>query len=418
MARILMAWELGEAFGHLAPCLRVAEGLGLRGHTVVLALKDVRLPAGTRLPRGTTLVQAPWTPVAASPRPPPVNYADVLRHSGFGEASGLAARLQAWRGLIALARPDAVAADHAPTALLAAHLAGISHLAFGISFSIPAAVRPWTSIRPWEEVSAERLVDAERQLDRAYSHRRSMIGHRTPVAIRDLFGPHDVLNTFAELDHYGERLQGRHVGPIVSLPRARPVAWQDAEATKALVYLRPEVPGFLAIVQALGQIDAEVVCVSPGLSVDKAKRLATRRLRISLVPVDLPPLLAHADLAVSYGGSGFVTQALLAGAPLLLRPRYVEQALLAHRVEAMGAGRLISDARADGPSVSALTDEVLHSPGYREAARAFRERYRHFSPEQAVEQTVAAIENRLLGKAANAPGQPQERWEGPPACLH
>lgn len=37
MARILIAWELGEAFGHLARCLRLAQGLRQRGHTIVLA---------------------------------------------------------------------------------------------------------------------------------------------------------------------------------------------------------------------------------------------------------------------------------------------------------------------------------------------------------------------------------------------
>jgi len=46
MACILIAWERGEAFGHLALCLRLAQGLVARRHGVTLVLKDVRLHAG------------------------------------------------------------------------------------------------------------------------------------------------------------------------------------------------------------------------------------------------------------------------------------------------------------------------------------------------------------------------------------
>ncbi len=42
MARVLIAWELGDAFGHLARCLRLAEGLAARGRGVTLALKAAR----------------------------------------------------------------------------------------------------------------------------------------------------------------------------------------------------------------------------------------------------------------------------------------------------------------------------------------------------------------------------------------
>lgn len=45
MARILIAREPGgEAFGHLARCLRLAAGRRPRGHTVRPLLKGVRLP--------------------------------------------------------------------------------------------------------------------------------------------------------------------------------------------------------------------------------------------------------------------------------------------------------------------------------------------------------------------------------------
>ncbi|MBI5780047.1 MAG: hypothetical protein HZA65_00020 [Rhodocyclales bacterium] len=85
MARVLIAWELGEASGHLARCLQLAQGLVARGHVAALALKDVRLPAGQRPASGITVLPAPLTSQAGAGSSPPVNYAEVLRVSGFAD---------------------------------------------------------------------------------------------------------------------------------------------------------------------------------------------------------------------------------------------------------------------------------------------------------------------------------------------
>lgn len=415
MAHVLIAWELGEAFGHLARCLRLAEGLVARGHSVTLALKEVRLPAGQGLAPGVTVLPAPLTPQGGVDRSPPVNYADVLRVSGFADAQDVAARLNAWRGIFTLTRPDVLIADHAPTALLAAYLAETPHLAIGNGFSIPPAVSPWPSIRPWEAVANQALMAAEARLDRVTEAAQKALGYATKVRVRQLFGAHDILDTFAELDHYGARSYGRYVGPIGALSRALRVAWQSREGAKVLAYLRPAVPGFQVILQALARLDAQVLCVAPGTSPEAAKRFATRRLRIALVPVDLPPLFEHADLALGYGNSGFSTQALLAGVPLAMRPRHVEQALFARRVEAQGAGKLLSG-RLDAENVTASLQEMLEKPGYRDAAKALRERHCLYSTEQAIEQSLSLIERVLLdGWGAYAHHETQEK---PPACLH
>ncbi len=394
MARILIAWELGEAFGHLARCLRLAHGLVARGHAVTLALKDVRLPAGKAPASGITVLPAPLTPQAGA-NSPPVNYADVLHVSGFADAQDVAARLRAWKGVFSLARPDVLVADHAPTALLAARLSDISHLSIGNGFAIAPAVSPWPSIRPWEVVTDQALMVAETRLDQVLDSAQNELGHTNAVRARDLFGAHDILDTFAELDHYGARPEGRYVGPIVSVLQALRVAWQSKASPHVLAYLRPAIPGFESILQAFARLDAEVLCIAPGTRPEMAKRYATRRLRIALVPVDLPALLSDTHLAFSYGNSGFSTQALLAGVPLVMRPKHVEQALFAKRVEALGAGKLISG-RVDVDSVTTSLQELLDNPTYRQAARVFQSRYADYSPEQAVEQSVSLIERVFL----------------------
>ena len=415
MARVLIAWELGEAFGHLARCLRLAEGLVARGHQVTLALKEVRLPTGQQLVPGISVLAAPRTPQTGPVDRSPINYADVLRVSGFSDAQDVAARLNAWRGILNLTRPDVLVADHAPTALLAARIADIAYLSVGNGFAIPPDVSPWPSIRPWEAIPDRALSTAETLLDRVFDAALKALGYPKTARVRELFGAEDVLDTFVELDHYGVRTAGHYVGPIVSVRQAMRVEWQSREGSRVLAYLRPTVPGFMAILQALVRLDAEVLCVAPGMKPDVAERVATRRLRIALTPVDLAPLLERADLAVGYGNSGFSTQALLAGVPLAMRPRYVEQALLARRVEALGAGKLLAGQIDAGGVTSALQD-LLGNPTYRNAAGAFQERHRHFATEQAIEQSLVHIERVSLdGWGTRHAQEPKESY---PACLH
>lgn len=415
MARVLIAWELGEAFGHLARCLRLAEGLVARGHQVTLALKEVRLPTGQQLVPGISVLAAPRTPQTGPVGRSPINYADVLRVSGFSDAQDVAARLNAWRGILNLTRPDVLVADHAPTALLAARIADIAYLSVGNGFAIPPDVSPWPSIRPWEAIPDRALSTAETLLDRVFDAALKVLGYAKTARVRELFGTEDVLDTFDELDHYGVRTAGHYVGPIVSVRQAMRVEWQSREGSRVLAYLRPSVPGFSAILQAFARLDAEVLCVAPGMKPDVAERVATRRLRIALTPVDLAPLLERADLAVGYGNSGFSTQALLAGVPLAMRPRHVEQALLARRVEALGAGKLLADQIDAGGVTSALQD-LLGNRAYRNAAGAFQERHRHFSTEQAIEQSLVHIERVSLdGWGTRHAQEPKESY---PACLH
>ena len=415
MARVLIAWELGEAFGHLARCLRLAEGFVARGHQVTLALKEVRLPTGQQLVPGISVLAAPRTPQTGPVDRSPINYADVLRVSGFSDAQDVAARLNAWRGILNLTRPDVLVADHAPTALLAARIADIAYLSVGNGFAIPPDVSPWPSIRPWEAIPDRALSTAETLLDRVFDAALKALGYPKTARVRELFGAEDVLDTFVELDHYGVRTAGHYVGPIVSVRQAMRVEWQSREGSRVLAYLRPSVPGFSAILQAFARLDAEVLCVAPGMKPDVAERVATRRLRIALTPVDLAPLLERADLAVGYGNSGFSTQALLAGVPLAMRPRYVEQALLARRVEALGAGRLLAGQIDAGGVTSALQD-LLGNPTYRNAAGAFQERHRHFATEQAIEQSLVHIERVSLdGWGTRHAQEPKESY---PACLH
>ncbi len=395
MTRVLIAWELGEAFGHIARCLQLAQNFVARGYKVTLVLKDIRLPTEQITALGITVLPAPLTPYTRANRSPQINYADVLRANGFAASSDVTVRLTAWQRIFSSIQPSVLVADHAPTALLAARLADIPYLSIGNGFAIPPDVFPWPSIRPWEAVSKRALSTAEHRLDHVVATAQKALGHSRAVRMRDLFGARDILDTFAELDHYGPRPNRCYVGPIISLPQTMRIAWQNKKAPHVLAYLRPSLPGFRAILQALNRLDAEVLCVVPGMYPEAAKRFATKRLRIALAPIDLPPLLENTDLVLGYGNSAFSTQALLAGAPLLMRPRYIEQALFAHRVEILGAGQLLNG-QIEADTVKTSLQELLSQPVYRQAASTFQSRYADFSPNHAIEQSLLIIERRFF----------------------
>ena len=85
-----------------------------------------------------------------------------------------------------------------------------------------------------------------------------------------------------------------------------------------------------------------------------------------------------------------MSDALLAGVPLLMVPQVVEQALMAERIEALGAGVLWHAPRT-AVSASDILRSTLANADLRQAARAFAAKYQKFSPSMAVERVSQSI---------------------------
>lgn len=88
-------------------------------------------------------------------------------------------------------------------------------------------------------------------------------------------------------------------------------------------------------------------------------------------------------------------EALLAGVPLVMRPRYIEQALFARRVEALGAGELVT-AQADSGHIEGLIRKILSGTSYSRSARTFRDTHLAYSPVRAVNECTDVITRLVM----------------------
>ena len=389
MSRILFAWELGANLGHLTRDLPVAERLRALGQDILFVVKDVAMAEQLLSTRGFSFVQAPVAPLPQK-RNAPANYSEMLMAAGYGESSSLSGRVQAWTSLFKLHRSDVVVINHAPTALLAARATGLPAVVTCIGFEVPPQVAPLPSIRPWENIPLGRLQSADafvlEQLNGVMSH----YGHSAFEGVADLFeGVPTLFTTFSELDHYGARANGEYLGMFSSLGDGENRAWPEADGPRVFAYLRPTVPGFEDMLVALRDVGVSALCVVPGIADDLAERYRSPRVDIVTQPLALPSILSGASLAVVYG-TGTMTDALLAGVPLLMVPQVVEQVLMAKRIEALGAGLLWHPPRTTASARDILWS-MLANAGSRRAAQAFAAKYQKFSPSMAVEQVSQSI---------------------------
>jgi UDP:flavonoid glycosyltransferase YjiC (YdhE family) len=395
MSRILFAWELGGNLGHFSRQLPIALQLRQRGHDVFFVARDTAVAAQLLDPHDIPYTQAPFDTVGKRLHRPPISYAEMLIASGYADPVALLGMVSSWLNLIRLFKADLLVVDHAPTALYAARLVGLPAIPIGTGFEIPPDHTPLPSIRPWETIPDARLLHAEEFVLERLNGLVSKLGGRPISRITDLFqSPNKLLATFAELDHYGVRAGETYVGPLFWNAPGQAIIWSAPDKPHLFAYLRPNLPGFENLLKALSKLNAEVVVVAPGIPTAQVKAFAKPGFCIHTQPVQMDGLLKSADLAITTGGTGTVSQTLLAGIPLLLVPQNVEQYLMALRVEELGAGLAVRHKRQE-EDFTGLLEGLLQNPSYRQTAGAFAKQYAGFKPEHIVDLAVRLIEGAL-----------------------
>lgn len=398
MSRILIAWEFGRNFGHLARGLPLARAWRDAGHEVAWAVPNLREAARQLAGEGFRLLQSPLIRPVNRQQSSPLNFADMLLKEGYDDTPALQGALEGWVSLLALAAPDAILYDYAPSALLAARVTGVPALVAGAAFAAPPRVSPLPAFWPGEAIPPATLQAAETTLVDGINRCLASLGGAPLASLGDLYGASTpYFTTFEELDPFGPRPGARYVGPVFALGDQAVVDWAGTGARRIFVYLRPEVPGCETLLEALQAANADIVCAMPGLP--PAWRARFDRVRFHAGAVDVDRLLASADLCI-LSGSGTIATSLLAGVPVLVVPHFVEQYLAGLRVAAFGAGLTMRE-RPTTLGFVALLERLLSQPGFRAAARAFAARHADYDRQRACGQLVDAMA-ALLAPAASA----------------
>lgn len=396
MAHFLLAWELGANLGHATRLRSVALALKARGHRVSLVLRDVVGSHGLLGPELGSVFQAPLM-LHAAPRVA-WSMADVLLSCGYDSAHTLRGLAGVWKSLIELSGCDAMVADHAPTALLAARLTGTPVVHLGIGFSIPPRESPLPIFRDWAQVQPGHAAASDGQALAIVNAVLAAQGLPTLQHLHELFHPErTLLCAWPELDHSAGlgRTASDYHGPDCEFMPGEAPAWPDAPGPRVFVYMRAAYPEHAEVLRALVARGCSTVCFFPDRAASNAAAFESPHIRFSTRPIDMRAVLPDSALVVCHAGQATVAQALRCGVPCLLLPTQTEQFLLARQFERFGAG-INAGSRARPVDFGALIGELTQPAGpHAAAARALADKYRGFDPTRLTAQIVAAAESAL-----------------------
>lgn len=381
MANILLCWELGRALGHAGRLKSLALPLRARGHAVSFALRDLvhtqRLLHDLDVPK----FQAPFWQHRVEGLPPgEASLADILLACGWIDAGAVNGLVDGWRALLQATQADLVVCDYAPTAVLAARSLGIPSAAVGAGFTMPPALKALPPLRDWEPAQRERMAASEARLLGSANKVLARYG-APPLAQASalLLGDAPLLCTFPELDPWRRPVDsaawyGPNVAPSAGAAAPR---WPAGEGARVFAYLNAPHPEHAAMLAALQEASCRILCYAPDVAAGAKPPVDGADIGWARTPVDLAQALPACDFVVCHAGESTVSQALLAGKPLLLMPQSAESFLTARRVREMGAGINIGELvrPLDWP---AIVRSLQDGDAYRQAAQAFAKRHAGF----------------------------------------
>lgn len=397
MAHVVFCWELGAALGHAGRLKALAQPLRARGHAVSFVLRDLvhtrRLLADVDVP----VYQAPlWLHRMEGLPPGEASLADILLACGWLDPDALSGLVDGWRHLLRLLRADVVVGDYAPAALLAARSLGIASSAVGPGFQIPPADRPLPPLRDWEapqKETAARMAAAEARVLATANALLARHGAAPYARAADLLrGDMPLLCTWPELDPWGRgEHDARWFGPTVAGPGAGVPAWPDGDGPRVFAYLRGAHPEHGAMLAALARAGCRALCYLPDVAAGAAPPYAHPLVAWAPGPVALHDALPASAFAICHAGESTVSQALLAGVPLLMLPRTAEAFLTARRVRQLGVGINVNEMTRP-LDWDAVVRRMLEGEGRRAAAQAFARRHADFDGDRQAEDIADVLQ--------------------------
>lgn len=389
--RILLAAELSRGSGTVNRLLPLAAALAGRGHDITLAL-----PPSISASIAAAGFQVQQAPAWALPPPPgflAITYADLLQLSGYATPGSLNGLLDAWLPILEQSAPDLLIADFAPTAMLAARIAGIKKAAVGDGYSLPALARPMPLLRPWAEIAPGAAADIEGRVLAVIDACLMGRGARGLRALRDLFrdGP-NFLCAFQEMDHYPIRADGSWYGEVFMATGGDTVPWPQASGERIYIDLDARHPAIGPLVAVLDRLGLPTQIQGSGMTEALAAQISRPSVKVD-AGGNRHALAQSADIVVCQGAD-IAIPALLNSKPLLMLPVFVEQMMTLHRVASQGMGHGLSP-DSDEAAVDAALRRLVDDNVCRQHAANFGRTYDGYHPGIAVDAVADEIDEIL-----------------------
>lgn len=372
--------------------LPLANAYRSRGHEVAFAVRDVAAASAVIPAEIYPVFQAPvWYPVTnASARP--ISYAEILLNHGFGDPRKLASMVRAWIRLFELFRPDLVALDFSPTAMLASHIAGVRHFTIGMGFFLPPRLTPVPAFV--DGADHERLCRSEATLLDSINLARRHLGASRLACFADFFDTDlDLLTTWPEIEHYPQRTGVRYWGPILMRLPGKAPDWRMGTAPRIFVYLYGSYPKLDVVLEGIESSGVDALIYCPGATELVTNRFGTGRIKFSKEIYAFDRVLVDANVLICHGNFGTVWEGLLHGKPMLCLPVHMEQSIATRKLVELG----VAIQPGSEMTVKSIKEELLRlvtQPEYRAAAQRVALKYQHHN---ALAQLDALVDASTVG---------------------
>ena len=378
---ILMVWELGAGLGHTIPLAAIGKHFVEKGHNVSYALRNPKTAEIAGI-SPDIVYSAPVMSLIEPNGPAAYDCADMLLIRGYGLPKRINNKLKEWANIFDKVSPDVIITDHAPTARLAAHIAGIPSHAIGNGFAIPPLSSPLQSFGPQSKAHAARQQQAERGLNNITNRLLRDRGVAEVERAVDLyFGGSTFLITFEELDNYSQRPVAKYHGVTPFLgSQTLPPVWPVGGTKNVFVYIYSDTPALPKILKSLVQLGVSAL-VYTGAQPRGAEieNLACEKVRFSDQPISL--LGMKSDLAICQGGSGTMVPLLLQGIPLLTIPQHIEQSMVCTRLKSQGLAEILNR-NSDQSEMTQTIKRCLDNEKLHQQATRFSDKYKNFDGQQ------------------------------------
>lgn len=387
MKRIVFCTELGGNYGHITGFIPLAERLRACGCELFFILRSTQY--AYLLGAGAQAIQAPL-PKFLPARKEHLSYAGILSMIGYGTPIILSDYLGAWRNKLAAIKPDLVIADHAPTALLAAHSLGLRSAAIGTGFVIPPSE---SGFFPSFNARTEFQSDSdETTILPVVNKVLSGVGIEPLQYLGQIFSPASrFLCSFPELDHYGVRGDADYWGPLYSDHIGEDYLWPSGAAPKIFAYVTPKITHLHPFLDALAELEGTKLVHIPGGIGEYSQKYTDKGLVISSTPLRMESILPDADLVISQAGAGLSSLCAIYGKRHVMIPTQMEQHMLAQRMASQGLAYAVKKNASQAEFLTALT-RAISCPVLSANTKKLASLYVDFDQE---EQIAAMVEELL-----------------------